>query len=46
MARINDGPHALLQIRHPVNRFPDLVRYIVRRLKVLCPQLGKEVKAF
>ena len=42
MGRINEeGPHALLQIRQPVNRFPDLVRYIVRRLKLLCPRLGK-----
>ena len=42
MGRINeDGPHALLQIRQPVNRFPDLVRYMVRRLKLLCPRLGK-----
>jgi transposase InsO family protein len=42
MGRINgDGPHALLQIRQPVNKFPDLVRYIVRRLKLLCPRLGK-----
>ena len=41
-ARIDeDGPNALLQIREPVNKFPDLVRYIVRRLKLLCPQLGK-----
>ena len=24
-----------------MNKFPDLVRYIVRRLKLLCPRLGK-----
>ena len=42
MARIDEeGPNALLQIRVPVNKFPDLVCYIVRRLKVLCPRLGK-----
>ena len=42
MARINEeGANALLQLREPVNKFPDLVRYIVRRLKVLCPRLGK-----
>jgi putative transposase len=41
-ARIDEGgPRALLRTAEPVNRFPDLVRYIVRRLKVLCPQLGK-----
>jgi DNA-binding transcriptional regulator YiaG len=36
-----DGPNALLRTSEPVNRFPDLVRYIVRRLKLLCPRLGK-----
>jgi putative transposase len=36
-----EGPGALVQIREPVNRFPDFVRYIVRRLKVLCPTMGK-----
>jgi len=25
----------------PVNRFPDFVRYMVQRLKVLCPHMGK-----
>ena len=35
------GPHALGQLPEPVNRFPDFVRYIVRRLKALCPTLGK-----
>ncbi len=41
-ARIDErGPSALLQIPVPVNKFPDLVRYIVRRLKLLCPRLGK-----
>ncbi len=37
-----EGPHALVRTREPVNKFPDYVRYLVRRLKVLCPQLGKE----
>ena len=42
MARINEeGPNSLLRIQEPVNKFPDLVRYIVRRLKVVCPRLGK-----
>ena len=36
-----EGPGALVQIREPVNRFPEFVRYIVRRLKVLCPTMGK-----
>jgi putative transposase len=34
-------PGALVQLSQPVNRFPDFVRYIVQRLKVLCPSLGK-----
>jgi len=29
------GPDALLQLREPVNKFPDFVRYIVQRLKTL-----------
>jgi hypothetical protein len=42
MQRLDDeGPDALVQVREPVNRFPDFVRYIVCRLKVLCPTMGK-----
>jgi putative transposase len=40
-----DGPDALVQIRQPVNRFPDLVRYLVQRLKALCPTMGKRKMA-
>jgi putative transposase len=36
-----EGPHALVQIREPVNKFPDFVRDAVQRLKALCPSLGK-----
>ncbi|HYW79929.1 MAG TPA: hypothetical protein VE890_10160 [Thermoguttaceae bacterium] len=36
-----DGPNTLVQLRVPVNRFPDFVRYMVQRLKVLCPHMGK-----
>jgi putative transposase len=36
-----EGPDALIRLPEPVNRFPDLVRYLVRRLKILCPGLGK-----
>jgi transposase InsO family protein len=32
---------SLLQTRSPVNRFPDLVRYAVQRIKLFCPSLGK-----
>ena len=40
--RIDDhGPNALLQLREPVNKFPDFVRYIVQRLKTLNPAIGK-----
>jgi transposase InsO family protein len=35
------GPDALLQLREPVNKFPDFVRYIVQRLKSLSPSMGK-----
>ena len=42
MKRIDDqGAKALLQLREPVNKFPDFVRYIVQRLKTLSPSMGK-----
>jgi transcriptional regulator with XRE-family HTH domain len=36
----DEGPDALVQVGEPVNRFPDLVGYLVSRLKVLCPKMG------
>lgn len=36
-----EGPDALVQLSTPVNRFPDLVAYVVQRLKVHLPALGK-----
>jgi len=40
--RLNEeGSDALVRLPEPVNRFPDSVGYLVRRLKVLCPRLGK-----
>jgi transposase-like protein len=37
MSRLDEGgPRAILQIRQPVNKFPNFVDYVVRRLKVLC----------
>ncbi len=43
MKRIDESGHrVLVETREPVNRFPDFVRYIVRRLKVLCPTMGKK----
>jgi transcriptional regulator with XRE-family HTH domain len=42
MKRLDEaGPDALVQLREPVNKFPDFVRYAVQRLKTLCPSLGK-----
>ena len=38
--RIDDqGVNPLLQLREPVNKFPDFVRYIVHRLKNLSPSI-------
>jgi transcriptional regulator with XRE-family HTH domain len=42
MRRIDEeGPAALIQMREPVNRFPDFVGHVVRSLKILCPTMGK-----
>jgi len=42
MRRVDEeGRSALVQIDEPVNRFPDFVRRMVRRLKVLCPTFGE-----
>jgi len=42
MGRLDeDGPKALVQTREPVNKFPEFVAYIVRRLKVICPTMGR-----
>jgi len=37
----DEGPDPLLKLHEPVNRFPDFVRHVVQRLRVLCPRLGK-----
>ncbi len=37
-----EGPDALVLMCQPVNRFPDYVRYLVQRLKLLCPSMGKK----
>jgi transposase-like protein len=34
------GPDALAQVPVPVNRFPEFVGYVVRRLRALCPSMG------
>ena len=36
----DEGPDALVQVSEPVNRFPELVSYLVKRLKVFCPRMG------
>ena len=42
MGRLDEGgPDALVQIAQPVNRFPEFVGYLVRRLNVLCPAMGR-----
>ena len=35
------GPNSLVALREPVNKFPDFVSYLVQRLGVLCPTMGK-----
>jgi transposase InsO family protein len=42
MGRLDEeGPQALVQTPEPVNKYPAFVAYLVRRLKVLCPTMGK-----
>ncbi|MGB2822510.1 MAG: hypothetical protein WBF17_16110, partial [Phycisphaerae bacterium] len=42
LKRIDEqGDAALVQLSELVNKFPDFIRYIVQRLKTLCPSLGK-----
>ena len=46
MKRVDEqGPKALVQIREPVNKFPDFVRFVVQQLKTLCPTMGKRKMA-
>ena len=43
MKRVDEkGSDALVQLREPVNKFPEFVRYVVERLKMLCPTMGKK----
>ncbi len=42
MKRFNEaGPDALIRMPTVVNKFPEYVKYIVCRLKTLCPTMGK-----
>jgi transcriptional regulator with XRE-family HTH domain len=36
----DEGADALVRLEEPVNRFPDFVAHLVRRLKTLCPSIG------
>jgi len=36
------GEKALVRVPEPLNKFPDFVRHVVSRLKVLCPAMGKK----
>jgi len=36
------GEKALVRVPEPLNKFPDFVRHVVSRLKVLCPTMGKK----
>ena len=41
MTRLDEGgSSALVRTPEPVNKFPDLVAHLVRRLKLLCPAMG------
>jgi transposase InsO family protein len=43
MKRLDEkGSDALVQLRTPVNKFPEFVRYAVQRLQAVCPTLGKQ----
>jgi hypothetical protein len=43
MGRVDEGgDSALVKTAEPVNRFPDFVRHMVRRLKTLSPSMGKK----
>jgi len=37
-----EGDDALIQIAEPINKFPEFVRCLVRKLKAIIPSLGKE----
>jgi len=42
MQRLDEeGERTLVQTSMPLNKYPDFVRYLVQRLKVLCPTMGK-----
>ncbi len=43
MRRLHEeGPDALVQLQQPVNRFPDYITYLVKRLKRLSPMTVKK----
>ena len=43
MTRLEEsGEKTLVQLRTPVNKFPEFIGYAVKRLQALCPTLGKK----
>lgn len=43
MKRIDEeGEQALVKLPTPVNKFPTFVTHIVKRMKILCPAMGKK----
>ena len=40
--RLDDPKDSLLHLGEPVNKFPDFVRHVVRRIKTLNPTFGKK----
>ena len=36
-----EGEGALIRVSEPVNKFPDIVRYLVKQLRMLLPTMGK-----
>ena len=41
MKRLDEGKErALVCTPTPVNKYPDFIRYLVRRLRTLCPTMG------
>jgi hypothetical protein len=38
-----EGSDALVQIQQPANRFPNYITYIVKKLRQLCPTMGKKI---
>ena len=42
LQRLDDPESSLVRIAEPINKYPQFVRHVVQRLKVLCPLMGKK----